>query len=344
MINNNNIEQKIGQMINIGFYGDTTQCPTVKKVLEQIAKARIGGVTLFSSNDNIKNPLQLKTLIQNLKASAKNYPLSVAVDQEGGILQRLNSKNGFPNFKTAKYVAENMSTTEAYQMYNELAGALAEVGINFNFAPVLDIRRDYKSPAITKKRRSFGKTPEVVIKFARQCIKAHDAQQIITSLKHFPGHGSARADSHLGFVDVTNDWQDSELIPYQTLIAEGLARSIMVAHIFNTKLDSQLPASLSKNIVGLLLREKLGFNGVVVSDDFHMGAIRNNFSLEATVINAIKAGVDILVFSNNLGNPDLETPQKVISIAIQAIKDGLISEEQIDRSFARIVSLKDVVA
>ncbi|MDR2337179.1 MAG: hypothetical protein LBE20_00840 [Deltaproteobacteria bacterium] len=334
------IEQKIGQMINIGFYGDTIQCPAVKNVLEQIANNKIGGVTLFASNDNIKSPLQLKTLIQNLKSSSKNYPLSVAVDQEGGILQRLNSKNGFPNFKTAKYVAENMSATEAYQMYYELAGVLAEVGINFNFTPVLDMRRDYKSPAITQKRRSFGKTPEVVVKFAHQCIKAHDARQIISSLKHFPGHGSARTDSHRGFVDVTNDWKDDELIPYRELITQELARSIMIAHIFNKNLDAQFPASLSKKVISSLLREKLGFQGVVISDDFHMGAIRNNFSLAETVINAINAGIDILIFSNNLGNPDLETPQKVINLTIQAIQDGLISEEQIEESFTRIVRLK----
>jgi beta-N-acetylhexosaminidase len=334
------IERKIGQMINIGFYGDTIKCPAAQIALEQIAKGKIGGVTLFASNNNIKNPTQLKTLIHELKAAAKDYPLIVAVDQEGGILQRLNSRNGFPNFKTARYVAENFSTTEAYQMYYELAGVLAEVGINFNFAPVVDIRRDYKSPVITKKRRSFGKTSEIVVQFARECIKAHDARQIITSLKHFPGHGSARADTHLAFVDVTKDWKEDELIPYKELIAERLVKAVMIAHLFNKNFDAEFPASLSKNTITLLLRDKLNFKGVVISDDLHMGAIRGNFSLEETIIGAINAGTDILVSSNNLGNPDLQLPEKIIDITAKAIKNGTISEERIEDSFTRIAELK----
>ncbi len=351
------IDEQIGQMINIGFSGDAPDCPSVKTVLTQIEKGEIGGVTLFSAtaaklsnkhipsvtggiNDNIKNPEQVKRLISALKAQAVKYSLFVGVDQEGGLVQRLNSRNGFPNFKTANWIAGNLSEEQAYDMYCKLSEVLVEVGFNFNFAPVVDIRRNYKSPAITKKRRSFGKNAETVIKFAKQVIKASDAYNIATSLKHFPGHGSAKKDSHLGFVDITDVWQPDELLPYKTLITEGLARSVMVAHVINKNFDGYLPASLSKNIITGILRQELGFDGVIISDDLHMGAIRNNYSLQDTVINAINAGTDILIFSNNFGVSDLELPRKIIDIVKQAISEGKITTEQIERSFERILKLK----
>ena len=356
------LDEQIGQMINIGFSGDSPDNPGVKNVLTQIKHGEIGGVTLFSAtaakftranhhspcviggtNDNIKTPERIKTLIASLKAQAIKYPLFVCVDQEGGLVQRLNLRNGFPNFKTAAWTADNASQQQAYDMYCQMSKILADIGINFNFAPVVDIRRDYKSPAITKKRRSFGKDAETVIKFAKQVIKASDAYGIATSLKHFPGHGSAKADSHLGFVDVTNTWERDELIPYKTLIAEGLTKSVMVAHVFNKNLDEHLPASLSKNIITGVLRRELEFDGVVISDDFHMGAIRNHYSLQETVVQAINAGTDILVFSNNLNFCDTELPQKIIAIVKQAVDAEQITVKQIEQSFERIMKLKKSV-
>ena len=354
------LDEQIGQMINIGFSGDTPDHPAVKTVLTQIKRGEIGGVTLFSAtaansprtnhqspdvtggtNDNIKTPEQVKQLIAALKESATTHPLFVCVDQEGGLVQRLNSRNGFPNFKTAAWTAENMTEQQAYDMYCQLSSVLADIGFNFNFAPVVDIRRDYKSPAITKKRRSFGKNAATVTKFAEQVIKASDSCGIATSLKHFPGHGSAKKDSHLGFVDITNNWQPDELLPYKTLISEGLARSVMVSHVFNRNLDENFPASLSKNIITGILRHELGFDGVVISDDLQMGAIKYHYSLQETVIQAISAGTDILVFSNNLGESDAELPQKIIAIVKQAVSDGQITAEQIEQAFERIVKLKN---
>jgi beta-N-acetylhexosaminidase len=170
-------------------------------------------------------------------------------------------------------------------------------------------------------------------------VKAHRAHGVATCAKHFPGHGSARGDTHVGFVDVTTTWHERELVPFQRLIEAGLCDAIMSAHVFNAKLDPERPATLSRAVLTGILRERLGFRGVVLSDDMEMGAISSRYGLENSVPAALEAGVDVLCFGNNLSfDPDIAP--KAIEILARAVEAGRISEQRIEESYQRVLALK----
>jgi beta-N-acetylhexosaminidase len=204
----------------------------------------------------------------------------------------------------------------------------------------LDINPD--NPAIGRKARSFSATPEIVIQHAAWTIQEFHRYQILTSLKHFPGQGSAQDDSHLGFTDVTSTYTRAELAPFRRLIEMDLADSVMVAHIFHGDWDSTSPASLSKPIITGILRKQLTYDGVVISDCLQMGAISNYYNLEETIRLAIDAGNDILLFSNNLAYESTIT-ERAISIIKQLIEKNVISEQRIFESLERIKSMKNRV-
>jgi len=189
------------------------------------------------------------------------------------------------------------------------------------------------------KQRSFSADPVQVAAHAAEFIKSHRSRKIITCLKHFPGHGSSREDSHLGLVDVTRIWSDQELLPYRYLLDKGLGDMVMTAHTFNTSLDPDYPATLSQKTVDGILRQRLGFDGVVVSDDLYMGAIVQHYSYETAVEKALDAGVDLLVVANDkLYNP--EVAPRTIALIKQLVDRGRISRERIDQACGRIIALK----
>jgi beta-N-acetylhexosaminidase len=161
---------------------------------------------------------------------------------------------------------------------------------------------------------------------------------VLTSLKHFPGHGSSVGDTHKGFVDVTNLWKPVELEPYRLL--NHKADTVMVAHVFNKKLDAKYPATLSKKTVNGLLRKKLGFNGVVITDDLQMGAISKKYGLKTTLQLAINAGDDILLFGNQLDPRKVVSTKRLVETIKELVKEGKVSTDRIDRSYARIGRLK----
>ena len=173
----------------------------------------------------------------------------------------------------------------------------------------------------------------------RVVIEAHHDHNVLCTLKHFPGHGNSRADSHLGFVDVTETWQPEELLPYANLIHNGLADAIMTAHIYNARLDAIYPATLSGPIIGGILRHRLGYDGVVISDDMQMRAISKQFDFETAVGLAVIAGVDILAISNNLAYAD-DWPERTINAIQGLVEEGKVSAERIDQSYQRIQRLK----
>ena len=165
---------------------------------------------------------------------------------------------------------------------------------------------------------------------------------MITTLKHFPGHGSSKDDTHLGIADVSNTWNETELIPYRTLIQQGYVDAIMTAHIVNKKLDdSGNPGTLSGKMINDLLRKKLNYNGVVFSDDMQMHAIAKHYGLEEAIKLSILAGVDILTFSNNISGSQERTVDVVHRIIRKFVQDGTIPQERIDQSYNRILSLKN---
>lgn len=221
----------------------------------------------------------------------------------------------------------------------DAAERLKAAGANHNFAPVVDLNLNPDSPAIGRYGRSFSADPTVVVEQAAAFIRAHRDQGITTTLKHFPGHGSASADSHAGFVDVTATWQPVELEPYRQLIAQGLVDSVMTAHVFNAQLDPDAVATLSKPIITGLLRDEMGFDGVVFSDDMQMGAIADSYSFAEAVVATVNAGVDVVAIGNNL-DYDPAVAVRVIDILAAAVADGRISAARIDEAYRRIMALK----
>ena len=331
------LEEKIGQMIMVGFRGLEVN----SKVIEDIRKRHVGGILLFdydtpSKNPerNIKSPLQVRRLTKALQ-SYSDTPLLISIDYEGGKVNRLKKKYGFPTTVSHQYLGNKNNLAFTRKKATQMAKTLSDIGINLNFAPVVDVNTNPNNPIIGKIRRSFSSNPNIVSKHAIEFIKAHRRHKILCALKHFPGHGSSAADSHLGIADVSDTWSNIELQPFANIIKAGQADSIMTAHVFNNELDPKWPATLSKSTISGLLRTKLGYTGVVFSDDMQMRAIANEYGLETAVKKAIEAGVDILVIGNNIGHFDPDIAKKVTKI----IKEN-ITEQRIDESYQRITALK----
>jgi beta-N-acetylhexosaminidase len=333
------LDTKIGQMIMVGYSG-TALSPN-DPILSEIKNGSVGGVILFEKNITDSNSTaNLKRLISGLQASAKT-PLFMAIDQEGGTVNRLKTKYGFPKSVTAEYLGEldNVDSTRYYGQ--QTAKTLHDLGFNVNFSPVLDLASNPDNPIIAKYGRAYSANPQLVIKHATITIEEHTKQQIISVGKHFPGHGSSQADTHLGMADVTNTWDKSELLPYKALIKEGLLHGVMSAHIVNENLDPEgLPGTLSKKVLQGILRESLGFKGVVFSDDMQMHAITEHYGLEKAIALGINAGLDVIIFSNNIQNSEDRTVKVVHDIIKKKVADGTIQQARIDESYERIIKLK----
>jgi beta-N-acetylhexosaminidase len=193
------------------------------------------------------------------------------------------------------------------------------------------------------RERSFSSDPNIVTAHAVKFIEAHHEQGVLCSLKHFPGHGSSFADSHLGFVDITATWSPTELKPYEDIIKMRLADVVMTAHVFNAGLDANNCATLSKPIVTSLLRGKIGFDGVVISDCMNMEAIRGNYGFEEAIKQAIDAGVDIILISNNMVY-DEDVAARAVATIKKLLRNKQITPERIDESYKRIRKLKGKLA
>lgn len=346
-ISKSSLQTMIGQMIMVGTRGMTIEevSPQFK---EQIKTGKIGGVILFDydvvkkvAHRNIQSPAQVKALITGLQKDAPT-PLFMAVDQEGGRVNRLKSKYGFPTSVSAQYLGtlDNVDSTAFYA--NRTATLCQELGFNVNFAPAVDVNFNPESPAIGKIERSFSADPELVIKHAGILIEAQHAKDILSTLKHFPGHGSAQADSHYGVTDVTKYWQESELIPFENLGKSAHNVAIMTAHVANQNLDGEYPATLSKKIITGILREKLDFQGLIFSDDMQMKAVNAQFGFETILEKSINAGVDVLVFGNNLEYDEM-IPTKAIEAITKMVEKGTISKARIQQSYDRIKQTKHLL-
>jgi beta-N-acetylhexosaminidase len=267
--------------------------------------------------------------------------LFIGIDQEGGRVNRLKDKYGFPRSITAAAMGKS-PTLDSVRFYGEATAAtLAGLGININFAPVVDLASNPDNPIIAKYGRAFSANEDSVALLAKEFIKAHHKMGVLTSLKHFPGHGSSKDDTHLGVADVTNTWSEKELKPYKELIDSGYADAVMTSHIVNKNLDKNgYPGTLSADILTGILRKQLGFNGVVFTDDMQMHAIAKNFGLEEAIKLAINAGVDIMTFSNNIYGSEERTVDRVHQIIRAMVQRGEISRSRIDESFHRIMHLK----
>ncbi|MCH5277929.1 MAG: glycoside hydrolase family 3 protein [Desulfovibrionaceae bacterium] len=329
-----------GAMIMVGFRG--TEVPDNAPLLRALAEGRAGGVILFSRDillgtvRNIESPSQVRALIARLKSAAAG-PLLVAVDQEGGRVQRLSAQNGFQDWPSAR--EWGLGDPEAtYAGALGMGAALAGAGFNLNFAPCVDLDMP-DSPAIGALDRAFHRRPERVTAHARAFIRAMTDAGVISTLKHFPGHGSARGDTHLGFVDVDATWTPDELEPYRTLLDEGFDGVIMVAHVCLGRYGDA-PADLNPAVIEGLLRAGLGWQGVVATDDLQMEAVTAAHDLKETILLAVNAGADVLVFGNNLAyDPDMAAHAH--AALLELVAEGRIAPARLRASWERIEALKE---
>ncbi|HXG42788.1 MAG TPA: glycoside hydrolase family 3 N-terminal domain-containing protein [Dehalococcoidia bacterium] len=332
----------IAQLLVVGFRGLTAAEADVAAVIREEG---LGGVVLFdfdvptrSPLRNVQSPQQVRELTRGLQALS-SAPLIICVDQEGGRVARLNEGHGFPPTVSHEELGRRNDVAYTRQQAGQMAATLASVGINLNLAPVVDINVNPDNPVIGRLGRSFSADPRIVTTQAREFVRAHREHGVLCTLKHFPGHGSSSQDSHLGFVDVTQSWSPEELLPYRELIASGDADVVMTAHVFNARLDPQHPATLSRRTITGLLREELGFDGVVISDDMQMGAIRDHYSYEGAVELALNAGVDVLAIANNsVYEPDIA--RRTIDLIERLVREGRVPEGRIRESYARVQRLK----
>jgi len=338
-----NLDKEIGQMLMVGFFG--TSAKPNSQICKDIKRYNLGGVILFDYNPinhkkakNISSPNQLKRLTKELQNCSPNHNLLIAIDQEGGLVQRLKKKYGFYGKYPKAITVAKRGTSFASKVYEKMAKELRYYGINFNLAPVVDLAINPKNRVIYKYGRAFSKSPKTVSKFASIFIQKMHKYRVLTSIKHFPGHGSSLKDTHKGFVDVSRRWKKEELIPYYRL--KNQADSVMVAHLFNSKIDPKYPASLSYKTVNRLLRRVIGFSGVVITDDLQMGAISKRYSLKEALRLAINAGDDILLFGNQLNPKKIVTPTQLIKTIKQLLKERKISISSIKRANFRIKRLK----
>ncbi|HEX6473838.1 MAG TPA: glycoside hydrolase family 3 N-terminal domain-containing protein, partial [Candidatus Limnocylindria bacterium] len=276
-------------------------------------------------------------------SSQAGLPLLIAVDEEGGQVARLGPDHGFPPTVSAAELGAEDDVRVTRRAGRDIARTLRAAGINLNLAPVVDLNLNPDNPIIGALDRSFGADPDLVHRQAAAFMDGHRAIGVWTTLKHFPGHGSATGDTHLGVVDVTDTWQRVELRPFGDLIADGHAQAILTAHVFNARLDPEHPATLSHATITGILRRQLGWRGVVISDDMQMGAIRDAYGYPDAVRLAILAGVDILTIANQQVFEE-GIVEQTIELVAGMVEDGSIPESRIDQSWRRISDLRQKIA
>jgi len=336
------IRHNAAQMLMVGFRGKTVE--EAETIVADIRELGIGGVILFDrdvslgSDRNIANPVQLQTLVADLQEIAGDS-LLVGIDQEGGYVNRLKPDYGFPPTHSAQYFGTLNQRLVTRAEADQTASLLKELGINLNFAPVVDLNINPDSPAIGRWERSYSANPGVVVTQAGEVIRAHHRQGVATAIKHFPGHGSATGDSHDGFTDVTDTWQPVELEPYERLINLQLPQVVMTAHVYNAQLDPDYPATLSSLVMTDLLRGQLGFEGMIISDDMQMRAIRDEYGLKTALEKSINAGVDMLIFGNNL-QYEANIAHHAVDLIETLVLDGRISQQRLQDAADRVCQLK----
>ena len=342
----------VADLLLVGFRGSEVEGNEEIRVL--VCDLKVGGLILFErdaisgQSRNIVSPAQVKQLTAGLQALARQCagrPLLIAADNEGGRVMRLSTRVGYLATPAPQELGNQGDVAQTGLEARRMGATLREAGINWNLAPVVDVAVNPFNPAVVTLGRTFSSDPQQVIAQARAFIQGMHEAGILTSLKHFPGHGSSRADSHHGFVDVTETADlKVELEPYRALIKEGLADSVMTAHVFNRGIDMALPATLSRYTINRYLRGKLGYKGLVLSDDLLMGAIRQRYGVEEAGILALQATVDMLLISQNQGKVERGAAEQVIAGIRQALADGRLSQKAVAASIERVRELRRRIA
>jgi beta-N-acetylhexosaminidase len=333
-----NLMRMVGQMLIVGFGGANAQSPGFLKVIDDLEHGTVGGVLFLYHN--IVSRSELETMVRMIKRCACETMPLIAIDEEGGAVERLGGRFRLPGIPSAAQIGK-VSDADARRYYAALAKKVADFGFNINFAPVVDLNKNPRNPVIGVYGRSFSADPAVVARYAKIFIAEHHAAGVLTSLKHFPGHGSSRTDTHRQLTDVRNSWSPEELIPYRHLIEAGLVDSIMVGHLSNSPQWGGIATQQGATAISQLLRSELKFDGVVISDGLTMPAVAPaNSSLAQIAKSSVNAGVDLLL----LGQPaDLRIQNAaghVNAAVIEGVESGEIAPNTIKQAWRRVMSLK----
>jgi beta-N-acetylhexosaminidase len=334
------LQPRLGELLLVGFHG--TSADDNADVERLLCEVRVGGVILFARN--IVDAAQVAGLTRALATRARECTgrsLLIAVDAEGGRVMRLGPGAGYTATLSHQDLGDANDLAQTELEARRIGAMLREAGINWNLAPVVDVGYNPANPVIVGVGRSFGANPARVAAQARAYIEGMHAAGLLTALKHFPGHGSSVADSHLGFVDVTQTANpELELAPYRLLLAEGVVDSVMTAHVFNQRLDWRYPATLSSRTITGLLRGQLGWRGVVVSDDMRMGAIEQHYGLDDAAVRAIRAGVDVILIADDRLPDGRAASELALKALRRAVRRGRLPAERVDEALGRIEALR----
>lgn len=295
------IKLRVGRMIVAGFFGKAASDMGFRQILADLENGTVGGVLILGRN--IGDRQNLQGMMKQIATCKCAQPPFIAIDDEGGAIDRLGSDVGAEGTPSASDVAQS-SLASAHAIYARLAGKLASFDFNVSLGPVVDLNRNPDSPVIGRLHRSYGSDVDTVVKYAAAFIEEHRKRNIVTVLKHFPGHGSSRSDSHSEVADVTSTWSPDELSPFKRLIDAGLADAVMVGHLANAAKWGGIATQSRSNAISQILRKDLRFDGVVLTDDLAMKAVSDGGnSTVAAAVDAIKAGADI-VLVGRLGDDD----------------------------------------
>lgn len=317
--------EKLGQMMMIGIQGTKVDDDS----LYMLNQYHMGGVILFDRN--MENPEQVKQLTSDLQAqSNEKIPLFIGIDEEGGDVVRMAEKLTPP--PSQKEIGATGDIEQAKTWAEKTAKSLKDMGINVNFAPVADVGSNDK--------RSYSTDTNIVINFVRAATEGYQQENIIYTLKHFPGIGKGKVDSHVDSsnIDASKDTLMAEdVLPFKTIIDENELNDyfILVSHLKYPALDEEYPASLSSKIMTDLLRNELGYRGIIITDDMEMGAVANHNDFRSIGVKAIKAGADIVLVCH-----EYKHQQEVYLGLLDAVNSGEISQERIDESVKRIIKVK----
>ncbi len=335
------VAEKAAKLLIVGVQGQWLD--EDNPIITDIAERGVSGIILFGHNvatfDTHDEPRELLAqFISDLK-SLRPEPLLVSIDQEGGLVNRLKEKSGFLPMPSHKSVGQTTDLDAVRAQAANIASEVASIGVNFNFAPCVDVDVNPICPVIGHFGRSFSADENRVAQCAAIYVEEHHKRGVLTSLKHFPGHGSSLADSHFGLTDITQTWSERELFPYTSLMHSGLCDAVMVSHLFNENFDADYPATLSRKTLQGVLREQLGWQGVVVSDDMQMKAITDHYGFDEAVVLGLNAGVDLFIIGGNIKREDYNVVDKFISIIEAAVESGAVSMATLDQAVERVEGL-----
>lgn len=322
------LRQALGQHFLISISG-TTLSAAKRRMLE---KGEIGGVVLFGPN--IRSRDQVRELIRDIQ-SASPFPVWIAVDQEGGFVQRLRAEHGFRNLPPAAALGEKNDPRAAYLYGKTLGRELSQIGVNLNLAPVVDVDRGDPASVITRYKRALGSDPEKIARLASFLIQGMQEEGVLACAKHFPGQTITTLDPHVHLARSKVPWEDIwrfDIAVYRSLIKNGL-KAVMTAHLIHPEVDRYLPVSLSPVFLKTILRERLGFQGLILTDDLCMRALRDHFPPEESAKQAISAGADLIIVTDNSEN-------RLLDALVQSVVKGELSEEEVLRRQARLLAFK----